>query len=76
MVIQKQNINENKNNKDYLYRLINIITSVTRKNNNIDTESFKYYFRANKKIITKLRLHKRILQDISQQYVPIPEHTT
>ena len=59
-----------------MYRLINIITSVTRKNNNIDTESFKYYFRANKKIITKLRLHKRILQDISQQYVPIPEHTT
>ena len=51
MLIQKkQNINENKNNKEYLYRLINIIASVTRKNNNIDTELFKYYFRANKKL--------------------------
>ena len=40
----------NKNNKDYLYRLINLIVSVTRKNNNIDTESFKYYFCASKKL--------------------------
>ena len=49
MVIQKLNISVDKNNKVYLYRLINITASVTRKNN-IDTESFKYYFRANKKL--------------------------
>ena len=43
-----------KNNKDYLYRLINLIVSVTRKNNIIDTESFKYYFRVNKKNYNKV----------------------
>ena len=37
----KINISVDKNNKDYLYRLINLIVSVTRKNNNIATESFK-----------------------------------
>ena len=76
MLVQKINISVDKNNKDYLYRLINLIVSVTRKNNNIATESFKIIFPCEEKIITKLRLHKRILQDISQQYVPIPEHTT
>ena len=47
---KKINVSVNKNNKDYLYRLINLIVSVTRKNNIIATESFKYYFRANKKL--------------------------